>query len=588
VSAEREKDLTTSRSGRGWADLTTNAVDLGCGVDELRSLLEDGSLPAGVLPNFLHEFAHFYCLQSPVGGVIAFLFLEARHWFLSSLVASRTRARNRRRAFPPTAVRVDTSVRLLRPLLEGMALFAEHDLFPGSAAIASTLSGWIALLFLIRLDHLPTDPDPAWIDRATQEFFLNSRSIPSLEGSQSWAASKASLLLQPLALKGGGYLAGYLTVKNLWKTASQRVPALADADLFFMYFYSLIFDDYTLVEILFDDHISEAKRAKQMFNRLRERLELLNDDSLADRVADYQAAVENRKDDAIGIDGHYGSIFLDEKFVEIQRSRIQKRQQRLAAAARTEAERSLLIGHACALLHRGLMRIGLVAVDVKVTDEGQVIGQNGDQFKFVRRARNGVRPGTGSGILAVYFHSRRLSRIVLCFRDGEVVFEEFPTECLEEERAQIIYAIYKTSTLEASYADLDAELQRRTGAAVDANTWLREDFPRILDNFYENLSTRFVLPGSDVACIQAMRASGFKAMAGRSDLITALALFGLLSSCKVCYADAVTIFRAHGLDLGVCEHVLDELSVEWGMQLLSGGAAVATRFNAKAAVASTV
>lgn len=560
---------TTPATGRGWADLITSAVDLGCSADELESFLRETRLPASLLPNFLHEFAHFYCLRSSVGGMIASLYLEAQDWLLALAErAVRERAEEVSPGAPPTAVRVDTAVRLLRPLLEGMALFAEHDLFPGKATVTSNLAFWFARLFL-PLRSMPRDTDAAALDRATGKLLLTYRSVPEFDGPQSWARTKASLLLQPLALDGGGYLAGYLTVRNLWQIARHNARSLANTDLFFMYFYSLIFDDYGLVEILLDDDIDEAARAKKMLERLQARMQLLRDRSLEDRVTEYQAAVAERKDDAIGMDGHYGSIFLDEAFVKRIREIIRKRREQWLLSERTEAGRSLLFDHACEVLHRELMRIGLIWVTVEVTGEGQVIGREGDEVRFTGPAKVGVSPGAGSGFLAVYFDPRRMGRVALCFRANEVVWEEFPEECeSREDRAKIVYAIYHTSKAESKDHSFEAELERRTGVAVDANKWLRGSFQSILGRFYASLATGFAMPGRGQANIEAMQASGLKNIVGRPDLATALALFGLLSSCRISYGDAVEVFSLHGLEILECERALNDRALASGLPLV--------------------
>jgi hypothetical protein len=553
---------SAAQPGRGWADWISSAVDVGCGPEDLQSYVTEGRLPKSVLPNFLHEFAHYYCLQSPVGGAIVVLHLQARDWLVEW-----AQKRGRRSPIAPTAVRVDTAVRLLQPLFEGMALFAEHDLVPGESRVASSLSFWAALLFL-PLSQMTSPVDTESIDRAIAEMLSNARLATEYDGSRSWAANKASLLLQPLALEHGGYLAGYLAVKNRWRIARQTAPELANPDLFLMYFYSLLFDDYGMVAILLDQNVGEAARARRMLARLKERLNLLQDASLSHRVAEYQAAVESRPEDATGLDGHYASIFCEEALVEEQRERFRRVQTDWARQPRKGSLESLQVGHAFVLAHRSLMRIGVVPAEVEVTAQRRVVVQAGET-RFEGPAKVSARPGSGGGFLAAYFDPQRRGRIVLCFRGDEVAWEEFPEGCDDyESRGEVVYAIGNAHAVEKFYAEWDGLLEQRTELAVNVNVWLRERFPHELEAFYEELALQFAPPDRGAACAEALLASGLKAILGRPDLARALALLGLLGASKASYAEAVERFQSHGLDLRACERDLRERARQWGLPLL--------------------
>src|SRR5215470_9519372 len=82
-----------------------------------------GKYPPGVLPQFTHELTHHWCFNSPVGFALAFLELEATAIMVSGKVkdpAVRMRVRD-------CLLKATVARSMLRPIAEGMSLFAEFD-----------------------------------------------------------------------------------------------------------------------------------------------------------------------------------------------------------------------------------------------------------------------------------------------------------------------------------------------------------------------------------------------------------------------------------------------------------------------------
>jgi hypothetical protein len=151
---------------------------------------------------------------------------------------------------------------LLRPLLEGLALFCEHDLTTGDCRVISRVTQRVAPLFskgriqsLLNLAALFGGPDRAFSVGHTTILQEARKSI-------EWRERKALLLEQPIAADNG-YLLGYLAVKGMHADLAGRCPALFDPELFFITVVHHFMDDHPLTEILlrFRDKMTEPADA---------------------------------------------------------------------------------------------------------------------------------------------------------------------------------------------------------------------------------------------------------------------------------------------------------------------------------------
>jgi hypothetical protein len=197
-------------------------------------------LPIGSLPTFLHEVTHHWCFDSPVGVALHLLFLRARRaaWMAFQQRDGDDHAWD----VLDKVVRYETALRLLRPLSEGMALFAEHDAIPGHTRTISTPMTVTAGLYG---RALAARGNAAW---AQLPLVLAAGRV-----SRAHVRRKADLLLQPMTCRHGGYLPGYLLVKRLWSGACARSDMFFDSDFFLQYLRSHLFDDWRLVSVLLDE-----------------------------------------------------------------------------------------------------------------------------------------------------------------------------------------------------------------------------------------------------------------------------------------------------------------------------------------------
>mgnify|MGYP003289546860 CR=1 FL=1 len=94
--------------------------------------LASSTLPWSCLPAFLHEATHHWCLMHPVGGALALLNLRARRAATALERRSRFGADDSARLVSDV-LRYEAFINVQRPLAEGIAMFAECDLVPGTS-----------------------------------------------------------------------------------------------------------------------------------------------------------------------------------------------------------------------------------------------------------------------------------------------------------------------------------------------------------------------------------------------------------------------------------------------------------------------
>jgi len=132
---------------------------------------------------------------------------------------------------------VQVAHQLLRPLLEGMALFQEFDARPGASDVFSTPGYWAALLFQPLDQDLPQIQDPKEISR-----WLTHEIIETLDwyrASNHARQRKVGVLMRSLSNDPHSYLNGYLEThvrqhalpfaEEFGKRALKHAQVLADS-----------------------------------------------------------------------------------------------------------------------------------------------------------------------------------------------------------------------------------------------------------------------------------------------------------------------------------------------------------------------
>lgn len=239
---------------------------------------------------FLHESTHHWCAGREVGAALGRLagqiVLE-----MSDLhdIADDSQTVERLDRLGRLLFRYEAGKELLRPLSEGLALFAEFDIVSGvHSTLISPPYQWLRSIFLARWKHetmglarvladeqvgklSPTDAAYGK-DVGTYWSLLIARMLPSA------VERKLRLLLNPILLEAGGYLPGYLTVKSSWWTSARKESVLLrETDLFSAFLCEYIYGDPVLAAILVNPNFSESEAVGKFAHELGKRLSFFPD-----------------------------------------------------------------------------------------------------------------------------------------------------------------------------------------------------------------------------------------------------------------------------------------------------------------------
>lgn len=169
---------------------------------------------------------------------------------------------------------------LFEPLMEGLALFGEHDIRWGPLPIASHPFSHLWPLFFERectdaARRVLATGGPDAKERARNEYAqsINAR-LANARTSEDWIDSKLLLLEQPLSgyLGGPPYLLGYLATKRAFLEWG-RNPVLRDSDLYLMMMIHHWFADEEVALLLLEPNDAHLIRVQNTLSKLLDRFQ---------------------------------------------------------------------------------------------------------------------------------------------------------------------------------------------------------------------------------------------------------------------------------------------------------------------------
>lgn len=398
-----------------WVDLPTNYASL-AGV-ELRTdfgLLIQGQYPLRFLSDFIHELTHHWCFQSPVGMALAMLRLET---FRDALTALNQDANNEdvSIALLHKIIRYDATTAILRPISEGLALFAEFDIRPGSGSLKSQPMQWIDVFAL----HNRENPGS---ESSVLHTLFNARL------NFTTVKRKANLLVRSLGAPDRGYLSGYLFVKMLWLHCMEQCDSFVDLDLFLCYVRSYFFEDLGLVDrILAPPDSADIGSANSVYGHVQDRASRLwKTVDLEKQVKDFQLDVLQRPGAVLlgAPPSHRQGILMTDEESRSGTARYEVRRQQLEQAGTEQwVERRLRDHHLTTLQQRQFFVVAREKVQVRRTSSGQMIEcvQDGRLLCAVPRVEGERSVVSGEGSVA-YIVLPALGRDALSVSlDGKVI-----------------------------------------------------------------------------------------------------------------------------------------------------------------------
>jgi hypothetical protein len=246
------------------------------------ALLQRKLDPARV-PLFLHEATHHWCFDSPVFYALFILQVRALGgvWQIA----------NKRQIDEFDVIddnyRYRAVVDLYRPILEGLALFAEYVALPRGQFIYSHPFSQMQVLCA------------GWFDEKENTRKATNRLLAAARGSAEFLRKKAGLLSMPFEASRSPYLTGYMLVCSIWRAMlGHRIDLFAgNTDAFLSYLRSYFFFDYELIAILMNNQLHETAIVQTIGQHLIRRIiRLVNSDlSILDALkhADEKSILED-------------------------------------------------------------------------------------------------------------------------------------------------------------------------------------------------------------------------------------------------------------------------------------------------------
>jgi hypothetical protein len=516
-------------------------------------MLMAGKYPARLLSPFVHELVHHWCFHSPVGLALAHLQLRARREIL--LLAEPREESKFDHAFNilEDVSRYEAVVTLMRPLAEGMALFAEFDLMPGESSAISLVARWVGYSFgSVHEDEELADP-------SSQISELLSRH----RLSQDCNSRKSNLLADPLTCDSGGYLPGYLLVKNLWFTLvhERGCVRLEDKDLYLMYLRAFFYEDMGFVATLLDRSVTELQALENIatYFQLRFRDLLQTTD---ESVNVFEEFVSARRADS--------KLEVEEIFpIALHRGLKKAGQDRLRALVAevefegepTSLEEILKRQDQWTLAQRELMCIGRFPEYVRVNKHGQVhVGQlKGEEDSgftvpiLAVGALENVTPTEGEGLVEFFISPSGMYRYSAISVQGELVAIVPLSKKLSEPLLQ---------QLQGYQVDSERVMNQKRAVQAVIEQYLhqegfdvflahyRSEVARISNEFYVSRSLIRTSDDKVEACAATMRDTGLYAVLERDGrALRALASASLTNSISSSAAFTGEILAHHGISL---------------------------------------
>jgi hypothetical protein len=222
--------------------------------------------PDGI-PLFLHEATHHWCFDTPIFWALYILQFRA----LGGLCKIAKKQQVVQWDIIDDIYRCRAVTDLYRPIIEGLALFAEYVALPRGrfiyshpfSQVTALCDGWLK-------EELEGEEQL----KAAMSLVMVARK------STGSARKKAGLLSMPFDPGGSPYLTGHMLVCSIWRAMlMQGVSMFTNTDAFLSYLRSYFFFDYELIAILMNNELHETAIVQAVAQHLQLRiLRLFNPD----------------------------------------------------------------------------------------------------------------------------------------------------------------------------------------------------------------------------------------------------------------------------------------------------------------------
>jgi hypothetical protein len=523
---------------RAWTKLTSNHISLPFedGRERIRSLLlPDRADPNPTLLVLLHEAAHHWTFLSAVGSTLAALELRARR-----AVYSYSQSNPLSRVLDPRAVDdlvcFEVATELLRPLGEGLALFAEFDSVPGGSSVISRPIEWVERLF----------PDRSVQDLSTRI----RRTLLKVRAMEASRWRRENVLAQPLHCSEGGYLPGYLMTKkswhSLWLRSLDQSRLFDDSDFFLTYMRSFFFDDLGFVSLLLDPATDRYTALERLSTYLNDRIVLFFRHDAESLVREFERRVSTPT-------ANFWppmNLSTDPVLFDFGRDRLEQTTREMVQQIAQGPENAGLFAdlHAGVLAHRALLELIRVPARVKVTSQGHVEADVDGRPLYADMSVEGATEGEGLGSIEVLLSGIDGTRVCAVHLESRLVSWRTAPHVADANAQRLLFGDLYNRDVREHEADRWMRLRHRLDGTEEIAA-ARAELPTVVDRIYLNKALLFVPDERLDEVVQAMAQSGFLGLLGETDLVRGLALLGLFVTFGLPIDKAANLFSSQGLDL---------------------------------------
>ncbi len=482
-------------------------------------------------------------------------------------------------------IRLEVMEALMRPLAEGLALFAEYDAVTrlGSKA-SSPLPHSVALNFA-GYDRLK---EAAAEDRVIEPFStmsITNELISKARLGPSAINAKASVLGLRIGSTGKGYLTGYLTVKTLWRYLYRQDWRLyAESDLTLAYLRAFFYEDWSLAATLLSppspDYMMSVNAIVSAFGgRFGDFLRVTGADVSAfeDHIASPRAG------ESPHIPGLLYTPDEDKHALDRCNEAIRQYQQSSTAAQIYAEGTSLQISELDSLLRQ---RSAIIVCSVPVRVEPRP--ENGGITVFWKEEPiltvppedlappNPLAPSDTPAtqprldVLLGTFGTTMMSRAAVVSRNYEIGDQVLSCTAWGTPEGRDVMR----EEILAGFASREERLQTSRGLRTFADMIVQEDEVLLLNRNHIRAQTGKIVDGMYFSkalmyarneedsdqCAELMKGKGVYALLGSADMLKRAALLGLGASLNSYRERLESVFDDHGYDL---EETLKKLNQCW-------------------------
>lgn len=256
---------------KSWVDIISNLAFIkNTDRSDIANVFLGRKMPSEIFFSFIHEATHHWTFLSSFGSAIYIFNYRAKKNY-----EELQQLNNNDDSIKKNSIDIKWDIYsdyskyrflldIYRPLIEGIALFAEYDVYPTKTEAIPECFVHASQLFSEIENSRFSQNTYEQIEKSYTNFLVHKR-IVSEEGK----LRKSNLLTSEASLNKSPYLTGYLFVKNLQQILISINKKFVDSNIFLHFLKEYYFNDFDLMDILFDDKTIDQHISYKLVNHFQ-------------------------------------------------------------------------------------------------------------------------------------------------------------------------------------------------------------------------------------------------------------------------------------------------------------------------------